>query len=87
MFGRSRRRKWDVTCRRAVDLMTDYLEGVLEGAQRSHFEAHLAECDACTTYLDQLRAMIAALGMIAVEDVPDDVLSGLVEIYRRSRAS
>ena len=39
--------------------MTDHLEGALPDGDR--FERHLAGCDACTAYLEQMRAAIGAL--------------------------
>ena len=38
--------------------MTDYLEGALAPAERARFEEHLAECEGCRAYLDQMRATI-----------------------------
>ena len=41
-------------CRELVELVTDYLEDRLSPADRARFEAHLAECEYCETYLDQM---------------------------------
>jgi anti-sigma factor RsiW len=76
-----------MTCRRATELMTDYLEGALTGAARARFEAHLADCDGCTAYLEQMRATVATVGALSPDDVPDDVLGELVGLYRRFRSS
>ena len=45
----------ELPCRDLVELITDYLEERLSPVDRARFEAHLAECEACRTYLDQLR--------------------------------
>ena len=37
----------DITCRQAVALMTDYLDGALGPDDRALMEAHLAECESC----------------------------------------
>ena len=73
-------------CRDAVELMTDYLEGALSPDDRARFEAHLVNCAACTAYLDQMRAAVATLGELRVEDLPDEVIDELVDLYRRHRA-
>jgi len=39
----------------------------------------------CTEYLAQLRATIDALGHAEPDDLPDEAVDGLVEIYRRWR--
>ena len=73
-------------CRDAVELMTDYLEGALSHADHARFEAHLVHCDACTAYLDQMRATVATLGHLRVDDLPDEVVDEPVDLYRRHRA-
>ncbi|MDE3064381.1 MAG: zf-HC2 domain-containing protein [Acidobacteriota bacterium] len=75
-----------LVCRQAVELMSDYLEGALTRRDRRRLERHLADCDACTAYLDQLRATIAASGRAEPEDLPPEVLEGLVDLYRRFRS-
>lgn len=82
MFERRRA----LACRSAVELMTDYLDGALSQDDRVRFEAHLVHCDACTAYLDQMRATVAMLGHLRVDDLPDQVVDELVDLYRRHRA-
>lgn len=76
-------RRGDPACQRAVEVITDYLEDALEPAARARLEAHLQACSACTTYVDQMRATIAALGR--VEPAPPDpaVRAELIRLYRR----
>jgi anti-sigma factor RsiW len=75
-----------LVCRDAVELVSDYLDGSLSRRQRRRLEKHLALCDACTTYLDQMRSTIAASGRVGPEDLPGDVVEGLVNLYRRFRS-
>jgi len=74
-----------LVCRDAVELVSDYLDGTLSRRQRRRLEKHLAGCDACTTYLDQMRATIAASGKVTPEDLPSDVVEGLVNLFRQYR--
>ena len=74
-----------LVCRDAVELVSDYLDGSLSRRQRRRLEKHLAQCDACTAYLDQMRSTIAASGRVGPEDLPSDVVEGLVDLYRRFR--
>ncbi len=55
----------DLPCRSLVELVTDYLEDALTDADRGRFEAHLTQCDACTTYVEQLQATVAVDGLRA----------------------
>jgi anti-sigma factor RsiW len=79
----------DVACRELVEMLTDYLEGALPPGEVAAIDAHLDDCDACRTYLDQLRATIAALGAVPVETtsaaVTDAVLAAFRSLNRPSR--
>jgi anti-sigma factor RsiW len=75
-----------LVCRDAVELVSDYLDGTLSRRARRRLEKHLAGCDACTAYLDQMRATIAASGRVGPEDLPSDVVEGLVNLYREFRS-
>lgn len=57
----------ELTCQELVELVTDYLEGALPAEQRARFDAHLADCDICDTYLDQMRLTIRLTGSLAEE--------------------
>ncbi len=48
-------------CIELVELVTEYLDGALEPAERDRLERHLAACDGCTAYVAQFRATIAGL--------------------------
>ena len=67
---RRRRRVDPLVCREFVELVTDYLEGRLPEHERARFEAHLAECDGCTGYLADMRAVAASLHRLP-EPPPD----------------
>ncbi|HVB69872.1 MAG TPA: zf-HC2 domain-containing protein [Acidimicrobiales bacterium] len=75
-----------LVCRQAVELMSDYVDGGLSRRDRRRLERHLANCDACTEYLAQLRATIAVSGRVELEDLSPEVLDGLVDLYRQFRA-
>jgi anti-sigma factor RsiW len=75
-----------LVCRDAVELVSDYLDGTLPRRKRRRFEKHLAQCDACTAYLEQVRSTVAASGRVGPEDLPSDVLEGLVNLYRQYRS-
>ncbi|MGB8179272.1 MAG: zf-HC2 domain-containing protein [Acidimicrobiales bacterium] len=74
-----------LVCRQAVELMSDYLDGALSRRDRRRLEAHLALCDACTAYLEQLRVTIAASGVVRVDDLSPEVLESLTELFQRFR--
>ena len=59
----------ELSCEQLVELVTDYLEGMLAPEDFARFEAHLEECDGCRTYVDQMRETISALGAIPPESL------------------
>ena len=61
MAARRRREADPLVCREFVELVTDYLEGALPDAERVRFEAHLAECDGCAGYLEDMRRLVGSL--------------------------
>jgi anti-sigma factor RsiW len=78
-----RRRRRDLVCREAVELVTDYLEGALSSADRERLEGHLAACPHCTEYLAQMRRTLDLLGRIEPEQLEPEVQDELVALYRR----
>jgi anti-sigma factor RsiW len=56
-----KRRKNPLACREFVELVTDYLDDALPPEQRARFEAHMAGCDGCTGYLEDIRRISATL--------------------------
>ena len=61
-WWRRRRHKHDpLVCKEFVELVTDYLEGTLPAEERARMDAHLAECDGCAGYLEDLRRLVGTL--------------------------
>jgi anti-sigma factor RsiW len=86
MKGRPAPSGHDMTCRQAVALVTDYLDGALTGEQAALFRAHLAECPHCTEHLAQIKATVAAVGHVGAEDLDPLAWADLIDLYRRWRA-
>ena len=75
-------RRFDVTCREFVELITAYLGDELDAATTAAVEAHLVECPGCTDYLWQMRATIAATGRLGCESMSVRTLSAAVAAFR-----
>jgi predicted anti-sigma-YlaC factor YlaD len=75
----------ELTCRELVELVTDYLEGTLSGAERARFEDHLAECEGCVNYLDQMRRTVAVVGALREDHVEPDAREALLAVFRDFR--
>jgi anti-sigma factor RsiW len=79
-------RRRELVCREAVALITDYLDGALPRRQRDLLERHLAGCPHCSTYLEQIRTTIRALGRVDADTLPEDTQDALVALFRAYQA-
>ena len=77
----------DLPCQELVELVTEYLEGGLPEAERVRFEAHLALCSGCRTYLEQMRQTIRAVGRLAEESIEPKAKQQLLTAFRDWRRS
>ena len=79
-------RRHELVCQEMVELVTDYLEGALSRSQHRRFDAHLAKCEHCTEYLEQMRATIRLTGRLEVEDLTPHMREEFTDLYRRWRS-
>jgi anti-sigma factor RsiW len=71
-----------LSCQELVELVTDYLEGALDDRDLRAFEGHLAGCDGCTEYVEQLRATIRIVGTLSPDDLTPDAEAALLQAFR-----
>lgn len=74
-----------LTCHEMVEIITDYLEEALLPEDRRRVEEHLAICDGCTTYLEQMRETIRLTGMLSEEQIPEEHKRQLLDAFREWR--
>jgi anti-sigma factor RsiW len=86
LFRRRRDANGALACRELVELVTDYLEGALSPADRARFEAHIASCDACTTYVRQMRDVLTVVGELTTESLSADAEQELLAAFRDWKA-
>lgn len=72
----------DLPCQELVELVTEYLEQRLPDNVRARFEAHLARCPGCRTYLEQMRQTIRALGRLPTDSIEPEARERLLEVFR-----
>lgn len=77
----------DLTCQELVEWVTAYLENALPEADRARVETHLAACDGCERYVEQLRQTIDTLGTLREQDISPDAHAALLEIFREWRGA
>ena len=76
----------DLTCQELVELVTDYLEDMLDAGDRRRFEEHVSACEGCTAYLDQMRETLRVVGTIEPESLSAEAESELLQAFRDWKA-
>jgi anti-sigma factor RsiW len=69
-------------CNEFVELVTEYLDGRLDPDTARRFVEHLAECDGCDRYLDQIRRTVRSLGHLPADGLDGQVRDRLLTAFR-----
>ena len=72
----------EMPCRELVELITGYLEERLSPVDRARFETHLADCEYCETYLEQMRETVRVLGRLPEESLSIEARNDLTAAFR-----
>jgi anti-sigma factor RsiW len=75
-------RSREMVCRELVELVTDYFEDALPRRDRRRFERHIAGCDGCQTYVEQMRLTSRALGGLTEETISPEARDALLHAFR-----
>ena len=75
----------ELSCREVVEVLGDYLDGAMAPEDRVRLEEHLADCEGCTAYLEQLHATIGLSGRLSEEAVSPEAMAPLLEAFRAWR--
>jgi anti-sigma factor RsiW len=69
-------------CDQLVELVTDFLEGSLDARTERQVVDHLALCDGCGTYLDEMRRTASTLGELPPDRLPESARAALLDAFR-----
>jgi anti-sigma factor RsiW len=72
----------ELTCRELVEIVTDYLEDRLSPIDRRRFEEHLASCEGCANYVEQMRDTIRLAGRLTENAIPVPARERLLQAFR-----
>ncbi|MGZ4594291.1 MAG: zf-HC2 domain-containing protein [Actinomycetes bacterium] len=72
----------DVACRDLVEMVTDYLEDVLDPRTAAAVEHHLSLCPGCVDYAEQMRTTIKLVGHVPAESLSPKARAELVAAFR-----
>lgn len=71
-----------LTCQELVELITDYVEGVLDEQRHAAVVHHLSECDDCLRYVAQLQQTGRVLASMPAPTLSSDDRVALIAAYR-----
>lgn len=72
----------DLDCRQFVEQVTTFLEGDLGPDAEQRFVDHLALCDGCDRYLDQIRQTVQTLHDLPAEGISPNTRNALLNAFR-----
>ena len=72
----------ELSCQELVELVTDYLEGALPEHEHVRFDEHLAACEGCHAYVDQMRRTIRTVGALGEETIAPEAREKLLTAFR-----
>jgi anti-sigma factor RsiW len=66
-----------MTCREAINVLADYLDGTMPAALAAELEGHLADCAPCRAYLVTYRKTRALGALAARVEMPEEMQARL----------
>ena len=81
------RRRPPLTCVELVELVSDYLEGALPPDDVRRFEEHIATCEGCTVYVEQMRTTLRLLRELPPEPLSPAAEADLLDAFRAWQTS
>jgi len=72
----------ELNCQDVVGRVTDYLEQALLPEMQAQFEAHVANCPGCDTYIEQIQQTIMILRKLAEQPIFPETKQELLKIFR-----
>ena len=70
------------TCKELTEWITDYTEERLPPTENARLKQHLAHCEGCQTYLDQMRITVRTLGATPPVRNPPILEASLLRAFR-----
>jgi anti-sigma factor RsiW len=76
----------DVSCQTGVELLMDYLEGVLPYETRALLDEHVAGCEKCTAFVASYLATPRILREATAAAMPPELQRSLLDFLRARRS-
>jgi anti-sigma factor RsiW len=77
----------EIDCQDLVELVTDYLDGVLSEADHNRVRDHLDLCDGCAAYVEQFRETVGLVGRLSADDLTSEFRTRLLAAFHDWKAA
>jgi predicted anti-sigma-YlaC factor YlaD len=77
----------DLSCKELVELVTDYLEGALSEQDSARFDSHIAKCDWCRIYIEQIKLTVKSMGQLSEANISPQAQGELLQAFRTWKQS
>jgi Putative zinc-finger len=67
------------TCDQIEMSLSDYLDGLLQGAERAEFDKHVAECAQCAPLLASVRSVVSEMHAMGPIDAPPRLIYAILD--------
>jgi len=74
-----------MSCKHAVEAMTDAEEGALTGWRKLNYRFHMKHCPACNAHRRQLAATTDAMKLLGCEKPSDDARDRALAAFRKNK--
>jgi anti-sigma factor RsiW len=75
----------EIVCKTGVDLLMDYLEGLMPDEMRAKLDSHVAGCDRCSAFVASYLATPRILRDATAASMPRELQRSLLEVLRTER--
>ncbi len=75
----------DISCQTGVELLMDYLEGVVPEDVRKTLDAHVAGCEKCTAFVTSYLATPRIMRDVTRAAMPEELQRSLLDFLRAQR--
>ena len=69
-------------CQKAIDLLSDYLEGAISEDARAHLQSHFKDCPPCLEFFESYRKTSTLCRKSLMKTAPSDVVDRLKTFLR-----
>lgn len=76
----------DLTCSELLELVTAYLDQALPARERRQLDRHLAGCEGCRAYVDQIRSVRLLARRVTPRELCAETRDDLLDAFREWRA-